>query len=266
MDNISNTVLTYTCTTTIKPFYKTIMNIKKFIDSYLNHYVSFQAGAIGSINRGAHDLERFRRTRPGDSFSKKDSKILIAVPSHAVKGPDMQEVSHAYRAFTKARYDVDFVTADGSPVQFSQSDLTDPVNRWFVEDANAKYSAEQPLKAEDIEPSRYVAVYFAGGNAILSENHWVQTLAEQILKKGGVIAGSGNAEEAVQNLNLTDYINTGYSLPKAGDRKSVSEYGSSATETMTISNGWTIHDRELTLLETTDISESGRRMVALLAA
>lgn len=266
MDNISHTILTYNCTATIKPFYKAIMNIKKFIDSYLNHYVSFQAGAIGSINRGVHDLERFRRTRPGGSYSKKTSNILIAVPSYAVNGPGMQEVSHAYQAFAKAGYDVDFVTADGSPVQFSQSDLTDPVNRWFVEDANAKYSAEQPLKAEDIDPSRYVAVYFAGGNAILSENHWFQSLAEQILKKGGVIAGSGSAEEAVQNLNLTNQIDIGYSLPASQAGKSVTEYGSVAADTTELENGWTIYKDELSKSETNDVKEIGKRVVTLLAS
>lgn len=266
MDNISHTVLTYTCTATIKPFYKAIMNIKNFIDSYLNHYVSFQAGAIGSINRGAHDLERFRRSRPGGSFSKKDSKILIAVPSHAVKGPGMQEVSHAYQAFAKAGYDVDFVTADGSPVQFSQSDLTDPVNRWFIEDANARYSAEQPLQVSDIEPSRYVAVFFAGGNAILTENHWFQSLAEQILTNGGVIAGSGSGEEAVQNLNLINQSGTGYSLPVSNAGKSVTEYGSVAAEAVETDSGWTIHNDEYFKSKTKDVKEIGERVVSLLAS
>lgn len=242
------------------------MNIKKFIDSYLNNYVSFQAGAIGTINRGVQDLERFRRSRPGNLSSSKPSNILIALPSHAVKGPDMNEVSHAYQAFKKSGYNVDFVTADGSPVQFSQTDLTDPVNRWFLEDANARHSAEQPLKAEDIDPSRYVAVYFAGGNAILSNNHWFQSLAEQILKRDGVIAGSGSAEEAVQNLNLTNQIDIGYSLPVSEIEKSVTEYGSVAVETAEHNSGWTIHNDELSKPETKDVKEIGKRVVTLLAS
>ena len=242
------------------------MNIKKFIDSYLSHYVSFHAGAIGSINRGVYELERFRHTRPGGSYFKKDSKILIAVPSHAEKEPVMQDVSHAYQAFAKAGYDVDFVTADGSPVQFSQSDLTDPVNRWFVENTNARYSLEQPHMAQDIAPSRYIAVYFAGGNAILSENHWFQSLADQILKKGGVIAGSGSAEEAVQNLNLTTQIDIGYSLPASKAGMSVTEYGSVAVDTSELENGWTIYKDELSKSEINDVKDIGKRIVTILAS
>lgn len=243
------------------------MNIKKFINSYLNqHIISFHSGAIGGVTRGGHDIERYRRSKPDNPHSKKAYNILIAVPSYAVKGPDMKEVSHAYRAFTKAGYHVDFVTADGSPVKFSQSDLTDPINRWFVEDANAKYSADQPLKAKDIVPERYVAVYFAGGNSLVTDNQWFQSLAEQILSNDGIIAGSGNAEDAVHNLNLTNRIDFGYSIPSADAGKTTTEYGSLVAEAAVNEKSWMIHRDELSKSDAQNEKGIGEQVVTRLAS
>ena len=243
------------------------MNIKKFIDSYLNqHIISFHSGAIGGVMRGGHDIERYRRSKPDDPNSRKAHNILIAVPSHAVKGPDMKEVSHACRAFTKAGYKVDFVTADGSAVHFSQSDLTDPINRWFVEDANAKYSADKPLKAKDILPERYVAVYFAGGNSLVTDNQWFQSLAEQILSNDGIIAGSGNAEEAVDSLNLTNRIDFGYSIPSTDTGTTVTEYGSVVAEAAVKEKSWMIHKDELSKSDAQDQEGIGERVVTRLAS
>lgn len=243
------------------------MTIKKFINSYLNqNIVPFHSGAIGGTNRGGNDIEMFRRPRPDDPPSIKSSSILMAVPSHAVDSPGMKEVSHAYRAFTQAGYNVDFATADGSPVQFSQSDLTDPTNRWFVEDENAKYNAEQPLNVKDVVPGRYVAIYFAGSNETVTNNQRFGTLTEQILNNNGVVAGSGDAENALQNLNLTNQFNSGYSLPKSGNGKSVSEYGSGAAEAVMLDGGWIFHNNELSFPEADDITEIGKRVVMLLAS
>lgn len=243
------------------------MNIKKFIDSYFNqHIIAFHSGAIGGVTRGGHDIERYRRSRPYSTYSNKTYKILITVPSHAVKGPDMKEVSHAYRAFTKAGYHVDFVTAAGSPVTFSQSDLTDPINRWFVEDANAKYSAEQPLEANDVVPERYVAVYFAGVNSLATDNQWFQSLAEQILSNDGIIAGSGNAEDAVHNLNLTNRIDFGYSIPSADAGKTATEYGSIVAEAAVNEKSWMIHNNELSKSDAENDKGIGEQIVTRLAS
>ena len=250
------------------PFKTTsVMTIKKFINSFLNQkIVAFHSAAIGGTNRGGHDIEMFRRPRPADPPSTKTSGILIAVPSHAVDGPGMKEVSHAYRAFTRGGYNVDFATADGSPVQFSQSDLTDPVNRWFVEDANAKYSAEQPLQIKDVDAGRYAAVYFAGKNGFVTENHMFRSLAREILNNDGVVAGSGDVNEAVEKLDLSEMINSGYSLPTSNSGKSHSEYGSAAAEAVMLESGWMIHKNEISDPETDNITNIGERVIMHLAS
>lgn len=243
------------------------MNIKNIINSYLDqHIIAFHSGAIGGFTRGGDDIARYRQSRSDSPPHKKRSSILIGVPSHAVKGTGMKEVSHAYRAFTDAGYAVDFLTADGSPVEFSQSDLTDPINRWFIEDANARYKSDQPINVKDVKPGRHIAVYFAGGNGLFTENQWFQTLAEQILNNGGVVAGSGDADQAVQNLRLSDRINSGYSLPASRAGRLVSQYGSAAVEAVMEEAGWVIHNDELLVPDTEDITDIGKRVVMLLAS
>jgi len=243
------------------------MTIKKFINSYLNqNIIAFHSGAIGGSNRGGNDIEMFRRSRSSSPPLEKAAGILIAVSSHAVNGPGMKEVSHAYRAFTRAGYKVDFATTDGSPVQFNRSDLTDPINRWFVEDDNARYSTEQPLAVKDIDPDRYVAVYFVGKNGFVTENHMFQALAKEILNNDGIVAGSDDVNEAVQNLNLSEMINPEYSLPSSDSGKSLSEYGSAAAEAVMLETGWMIHKNELSAPETDNITNIGERVIMHLAS
>lgn len=243
------------------------MDIRKIINSYLDqHIIAFHSGAIGGLNRGGNEIARFRRSNPESPPPEKALKVLIAVPSQAVNNPGMKEVSHAYRTFSKAGYKVDFVTADGSPVQFSKSDLTDSVNRWFVEDKNASYSADQPLKVKDVMPSRYAGAYFAGCNEIVTESHWFQSLALEILKNGGVVAGSGDAEAAVDSLGLASYVESDYSLPKSNSLNSVTDYGSAAAEAVKIEASWMIHKNELISSNADDISKLGERVVMQLAS
>lgn len=243
------------------------MTFKNIVNSYLNqHIIGFHSGAIGGLARGGNDIIKYRQSNPASPPSKKAFKVLIAVPSHTLNNPGMKEVSHVYRAFIKAGYEVNFVTADGSPVQFSKSDLTDPVNRWFVEDANARYSSEQPLEVKDVMPDRYVGIYFAGSNDMVTDNHRFQSLAEQILNNNGVVAGSGDADAAVQNLGLTNYLEPGYSLPKPDSGKPVTDYGSAAAEAVKLEAGWMIHKNELVSSDAGDIAELGERVVMLLAS
>lgn len=115
-------------------------------------------------------------------------------------------------------------------------------------------------------PNRYVGVYFAGSNGLVTENHWFQTLAEQILNNNGVVAGSGDAEEAVQNLRLTNYIDSGYSLPESYAGRPDSEYGSAAAEAVRLEAGWMIHKNQLLSSDTDDITKLGERVVRLLAS
>lgn len=237
------------------------MKIKELFNSYLDqHVIAFHSGAIGGLSRGGNDVARYRRSNPDSPPSKKAFKFLIAVPSRLDHNPGMKEASHVYRTLTNAGYKIDFVTADGSPVQFSTSDLTDPVNRWFVEDANAQNNADQPLEVKEIMPGRYAGVYFAGINGLLTENHWFQSLAEQVLNNNGVVAGSGDSEASVEKLGLTSYLKSGYSIPGTNSGGAISSYGSAA-EAVKQETGWLIHENELVMTEESESESIDERIV-----
>ena len=243
------------------------MNIKKIANAYFNqHIIAFQSGAIGGLMRGGDDINRYKQKQSESPPPKKAFKLLIAAPKVDDKAPEMKEVSYAYSAFTRAGYDVDFVTVDGSPVQFHHSDLTDNINRWFAEDKAAQYKVNNTLEINETRPSRYVAIYFAGKDDSMMDNDWYRNLAELILNNNGVISGSGLAEDAVLSLDLSDRINAGYSLPVSESGASISEYGSVATKSVKDDSSWMIHKNELVNLDTDDSTDIGKRMVERLAS
>jgi hypothetical protein len=243
------------------------MNIKKIANAYFNqHIIAFHSGAIGGTMRGGNDITRYKQKQSESPPSKKAFKLLIAAPKVDETAPEMREISYAYQAFTDAGYDVEFVTLDGSPVQFSHSDLTDSVNRWFAEDKIAQRKANNTLEIQEVRPSRYVAIYFAGKNDTMMDNDWYRNLAEYILNNNGVVSGSGRAEDAVQKLNLSDRVEAGYSLPVSKSGTSNSEYGAVAAEIVKDDSTWMIHKDELLNPDTDKSTDIGKRMVDQLAS
>lgn len=222
------------------------MSIKKLFNAYLDqHFIAFNSGAVGGLMRGGNKTIRFSKTDENRSAPKKAFKLLIAVAETEDDVPVMKDVSHAYRIFKKEGYDVEFVNSDGKPVRFRKSDLTDSVNRWFAEDASARYKLTHPLKVKDVRPGLFVGIYFAGSRDPQWETKWFRQLSERILKSNGVLAGFGAAKDAEKQFDLAGSIQNGYSLPDSRINRSGSVYGSSATNVATANDGWMVHKGEV---------------------
>lgn len=242
------------------------MTTKKFFNTYFNqHSIAFNSGAIGGLMRGGNDIERFKQLQSDGPPSKKAFKLLIAAPAAGDSSPRMNDVSHVYRAFKRAGYDVDFTTADGRPMTFRQSDLTDPVNRWFAEDAVAQHKAYHSLSVEDVLPGRYAAIYFAGSDESVTENRLYRQLVDLIFNNNGVVAGSGGAEHAITAFELSDKIDNRYSLPGSDAIASLSDYGSAAVKTVKADTAWMIHKNKLMMPEEGEPESIGERIVQQLA-
>lgn len=241
------------------------MNIKKlFLTNYQLPVLGFNSGAFGGLIRGGNDFVGLDRKRSTKHAPNKAFNIVIAADSGQC-APALKEVSHAYRSFTRAGYEVDFVTTDGKQVQFRESDLTDPVNQWFAEDATAQYKAYHTLEVGKTMPGRYVAIYFAGSDNTLSENSWFQQLSEFIMNSNGVVAGFGNAKQAAASFGMRGKQSESYSIPESTAVVSPSEYGSAASEVVDVSHSaWVIHKGELTD-SIPDVSELGECIVTQLA-
>jgi len=217
------------------------MNIKKlFSTNFQLPVVGFNSGAFGGLISGGSDFAGLDSRSADRSAPEKTFRILIAT-GEAEYVSALKDVSYAYRAFTRAGYNVDFVTKNGQPVQFRSSDLTDPVNRWFAGDETAQQKANHTQQAKKTLPGHYVAIYFVGEDPAVMENQWFRQLSELILKSNGVVAGTGSADEAIQNLGLQLLLDSGYSLSSSNSSTSASEYGSVAAEAIKTESVWLVH-------------------------
>jgi len=241
------------------------MNFKKLI---LKHFpfpvVGLNSGAFGGLIRGGNDFTGLDQRHTAQKESKKASRILIAADG-ADHAPILKDVTHAYRTFTRAGYDVEFVSAEGQPVQFRSSDLTDPVNRWFVEDAAAQYKVNHTLQVENNLPGRYAAIYFAGDDQAVTENQWFQQLAEMILDSNGIVAGLGDVQNVTDTFKLSTEVDAGYSLLNSDSAAPVSEYGSVAAKAVITDSAWLIHREKIEGIDYEYPAEIAERIVELLA-
>lgn len=218
------------------------MTIKKLFNAYFNQQIiAFNSGAIGGLSRGGDDIIRYRNSNVSGAASEKGSKLLIAVAETDETVPNMKDVSHAYRIFKEEGYDVEFINSDGKPLKFRKSDLTDPINRWFAEDASAQYKSSHPLKVKEVKPCSFTGIYFAGGRDPQWGSAWFNQLSELILNSNGVLAGSGAGKDAENQLDLGGVIKDGYNLPDSHNNVSSSIYGSSASGVTTAKRTWMIH-------------------------
>lgn len=236
------------------------MTIKNLFNTYFNqHIIAFHSGAIGGLANGANHVHRSRSsgTTPG-----RGTKIMIAIPTDGNHQPKMGHVAYAYRSFKKAGYTVDFVTKDGSPATFSQSDLRDPINQWFAEDAGAQHDAYHAKRADEVMPERYSAIFFAGASGSAFDDEIYRELSEQVLSQNGVVAGLGRTDEADRALNLEELASTGYSLPTYASV--VSEYGSVAMQNDSKCDSWMVHKKEWINTDEDGAYNVGNQIVKLL--
>src|SRR5215470_19856066 len=102
-------------------------------------------------------------------------KALIAVTSHdqlgnlRKTGYYLPEVAHPYLALHDAGYTVDIVSPRGgrAPMDPHSFDLEDADNRRFWETPEMRAKVENTLRPEDVQPSDYDAIVFAGGHGVM---------------------------------------------------------------------------------------------------
>lgn len=141
-------------------------------------------------------------------------KILIVLTSHSQLGETgkptgyyLPEVTHAYFAFREAGFDVDFVSPQGgkAPMDPGSKNLSDPLNKRFLEDSQALAKVEQTLKPEHIAPKDYAAIYYAGGHGTMWDfpnNTAMNAIAASIYEQGGVVSAVCHGPAGLMNIKL----------------------------------------------------------------
>src|SRR5687767_264248 len=101
-------------------------------------------------------------------------RILVVLTSQATKGPNggptgayLPELSHPYEVFQKAGFSVDFASVKGGKVPLDGVDRKDPVNAAFLDDTQLVERLHQSAKPSEIDPSKYDAIFYAGGHGTM---------------------------------------------------------------------------------------------------
>jgi putative intracellular protease/amidase len=148
-------------------------------------------------------------------------KVLIVLTSHAVLGDTgketgfyLPEVTHPYEAFAQAGFSVDFVSPKGGKAPMVGVDLTDPLNKAFLEDPAKVAQVERTLSPAQIDPSQYAAIFYAGGHGTMwdfPEDKALAQIAAAIYEQGGVVGAVCHGPAGLVNIQLStgDYLVAG---------------------------------------------------------
>jgi len=143
-------------------------------------------------------------------------KILLVLTSHGQLGKTgkptgyyLPEVSHPAHVFAKAGYDMDIVSPKGgeAPMDPSSRDLTDPINKEFLANAKLSEKLKTTLRPDQVDPSKYAAIFFAGGHGTmwdLADNQGLQEITRKIYEQGGVVSAVCHGPAGLINVKLSN--------------------------------------------------------------
>ncbi len=124
-------------------------------------------------------------------------RVLFVLTSHDILGATgketgfyLSEVTHPEEAFERAGIEVEFVSPNGGKAPMIGVELQDPSNKAFLDDAAKMTKVENTMAPAAIDPSRYDAIFYAGGHGTmwdLPENQELAAIAAQIYESGGVV-------------------------------------------------------------------------------
>ena len=145
---------------------------------------------------------------------KMEKKVLFVVTSHDTKGSTgeptgyyLGEVSHPWEVLADAGYEIDFVSPKGGKAPVDGFDLTDPVNKKFWENEQARRKVENTLTPEAVKPRDYQAIFYAGGHGAmwdLADDTKLAAIAAEIYEKKGVVAAVCHGPAGLVNIKLAD--------------------------------------------------------------
>lgn len=140
--------------------------------------------------------------------------ILCVVTSHPIRGDSgeptgfaMVELTHPLEVFKAAGIPVEITSIRGGHPPIDFFDLTDPVNDRFWHDREFRDQLAHSLILAELNPSRYSAVFFAGGHGTMwdfADSAAVQRVIRDIWEAGGVVSAVCHGPAALVNATLSD--------------------------------------------------------------
>lgn len=151
-------------------------------------------------------------------------RTLFVLTSHDTLGSTgkptgayLSEISHVYEVLRAAGIDIDFVSPKGGAVPLDGVDRKDAANAALLDDRAAMTKIENSLRPDQIDPTRYRAIYFAGGHGTmwdLPDNTALASLTARIYEQGGLVAAVCHGPSGLVNVKLSDgrYLVAGKSV------------------------------------------------------
>lgn len=157
--------------------------------------------------------------------------ILCVVTSHPIRGDSgaptgfaMVELTHPLEVFDEAGipYEIASIRGGHPPIDFF--DLSDPANAHYWQDKGFRDALAHSLVLGDLDPSRYSAVFFAGGHGTMwdfADSEAVQTVIRAIWEAGGIVSAVCHGPAALVNARLSDgsYLVAGKKLASFTDEE-----------------------------------------------
>ena len=145
--------------------------------------------------------------------NSKTNRALIVVTSHnqlgstgKATGAYLSEISHVYWALADAGIAVDFVSPAGGQVPLDGVERKDADNARFLDDADAIKRLHTSFRPEQVDPSRYAAIYYAGGHGTmwdLPSDRGLASIAAAIYEAGGIVAAVCHGPAGLVNIKLS---------------------------------------------------------------
>ncbi|MBK1877433.1 type 1 glutamine amidotransferase domain-containing protein [Pelagicoccus mobilis] len=143
-------------------------------------------------------------------------KVLLVVTNQSKIGDSskatgswLSEITHAWTRLDDAGYTIHFASPKGghAPIDPGSFSLRDKENRRFWETLSAVESLATTLPLAEVDPSEYVAIYFAGGHGTMwdfPKSEALANVAASIYESGGSVAAVCHGPAALVNLRLSN--------------------------------------------------------------
>jgi putative intracellular protease/amidase len=140
--------------------------------------------------------------------------VLCVVTSHPIRGDSgeptgfaMVELTHPLQVFEAAGIQAEIASIRGGHPPIDFFDLSDAANAHYWNDKHFRAALAHSLVLGDLDPSRYSAVFFAGGHGTMwdfAESEAVQKVIREIWEAGGIVSAVCHGPAALVNAALSD--------------------------------------------------------------
>jgi putative intracellular protease/amidase len=141
--------------------------------------------------------------------------VLFVVTSNAVKGAtgtptgfNLAEVTHPLEKLQAAGIPVEFASPKGGAAPLDGlEDMNDPVIAHYWADADFRHAIAHTLRLDDVKPSRYSAIFFAGGHGTMwdfPDSAAAQKAIREIDAAGGIVSAVCHGPAALVNARRAD--------------------------------------------------------------